>query len=685
MGLKDVSIKDTYWSGEDNLIMGFYIPCLENSISYDRAVGFFNSSILQYICEGLYAFIKRGGLIRLICSTELSDNDRDLIKQGYDIRKIFEDKFIEPVKTLLLDSDKPNVKNLCWLIKNKRLDIKICIREWNTVTKIQSTLFHEKFGVFKDETNDVISFLGSVNESARGWMYNEESFEVSVSWEQVLKKRVDDKVTRFEKLWNGQAKSVKTYEFPDAIKRNLIEYAPEEPIDALSSDIFFNKENNPSFKPRQCQIAAKERFMKSNYYCLFQMATGSGKTKAALFSLADIYDWRLLLILVPGSELVTQWENDVKIFYNDCLIIKCSSDYQKWKERLLDVIQAKVPERTIIISTYDSAISDFAMDKWISLKPSIFALICDEAHNLGAPQTQKIMDLQPAYNIGLSATPTRNFDEAGTDKILNFFKGNTYTFSIREAIDCGYLVNYEYTVIPCFLAHNEWERYKELTVDISRIKGSSDDKSKEKTHVQDDKLKRKYMERSDLLKTADNKLNLFIEIINKIPEGSRILVYADSLHHLLGFARKLDEMRKEYFIYTGDKDSKVLRPKMLDEFKLGVRKILLAIGCLDEGVDIPVCDAAIFVSSSTSERQFIQRRGRVLRKSPGKTRAYVFDYLVIPCYDSTNKDEKQLAKRLVLGEYQRINLIASDAINGETTRNDLDQVLEKMGLNPYQF
>ena len=188
MSLRTVSFQDTYWSGENDLIKEFYVPCMEDSIEYYRAVGYFNSSILCYITNGLYPFIQNGGRMRIVCSVNLSPEDERQIALGYDIRQLMEDK-IDPVIQNLIDLNIANIKNLCWLIKNNRLDIKVCLRK-DPNDPGTYHLFHEKFGIFKDADGNAISFLGSVNETLGGWINNEESFEVSQNWIPVLQASV---------------------------------------------------------------------------------------------------------------------------------------------------------------------------------------------------------------------------------------------------------------------------------------------------------------------------------------------------------------------------------------------------------------------------------------------------------------------------------------------------------------
>ncbi|MFW6025405.1 MAG: DEAD/DEAH box helicase family protein [Candidatus Woesearchaeota archaeon] len=682
--MKNIQIKDTYWSGEDNIINDFYIPCLKESVQYDRAAGYFSSSILKYITEGIFYFIDNNGKMRLICSPKLSPEDKKQIKEGYEARNILNESLNREIKKLINDRNNPNVSNLFWLIKNDRLDIKICLKQTSDIH--ENIIFHEKFGVFIDEKKNAISFMGSINESLRGWIYNEESFEVSLNWLDILEARVNNKIERFNKLWNGAAKNINTYKFPEALKKKIINEAPDEPVRELTAKYNINtsfetiKENEFNFVPRKCQTEAYNKFYDSDYKCLFQMATGSGKTMAALYSFQEIEGWKFLLILVPTIELVEQWEKDVKLFFPESHVIKCSSDNPKWKENLIDIIQANFPFKTVVISTYSSAKDDFGYSKWQEVSDDISGIICDEAHNLGGSKTQRIMNLNPEYRIGLSATPQRNFDEIGTKKILNFFNNNVYKFSIKEAIRAGYLVEYYYNVYPVFLTEFEWDKYKKLTKQILKLQYLKEEEKKE-----DDILQRKYRKRAKLIKTAENKTYVFNNIIEDIPDDNRILIYGNSKRHLQRFAEILDSMGKEYFIYTGNKNSKKERPVMLEQFKLGTRKILLAINCLDEGIDIPVCDSAVFISSSTSKRQFIQRRGRVLRKSIGKNRAYIYDYIVIPEIEQNNQEEIRIAKQIIQKEYDRINIVADDAINGERVKQKLDKILDTYGLNPYSF
>lgn len=475
-----------------------------------------------------------------------------------------------------------------------------------------------------------------------------------------------------------------TFDFPKASRLKLIQNAPEHPVDyiyRISAGI------HPNFKPRSCQEDAKNAFLQKNFSCLFMMATGSGKTKAAMYAISQIDTWKLLLICVPSLELVEQWEADVRLFYPDTPIIKCGSPYRGHKELLKSLTQARFPEQVVVISTYDSAQGDYYMAKWKLAKTEQFAMICDEVHNMGAPKSQCLMELNPAYRIGLSATPRRNFDEIGSEKILDFYHQNTFEFSIKDAQREHYLVEYQYRILPCAMPEDDWELYKTFSREIVQLQHTLEQEDNEKEQLRlRQRIEGRYRDRAKLLKKNDQKAQTLQTIFDEIPPTARVLIYGDDLHHLAEIGQALDHMGKYYFKYTGELDAQKERPTILKEFRQGIRKILLAVGCLDEGIDIPACDVAVFISSSTSERQFIQRRGRVLRVAPGKTSAWIYDYLVYPILSArTNDDERRLALSMIDAQYRRINLMVEDSINGIQERQKLDQFLSQRRLNPYDF
>ena len=83
--LNKINFKTTYNSKSDNIIKNFYIPALENSISYDRISAYFDSKILKMYSTGLEYLCKKNGKIRFIFSCDISDKDYVLMKKGYEL------------------------------------------------------------------------------------------------------------------------------------------------------------------------------------------------------------------------------------------------------------------------------------------------------------------------------------------------------------------------------------------------------------------------------------------------------------------------------------------------------------------------------------------------------------------------------------------------------------------------
>ena len=237
------------------------------------------------------------------------------------------------------------------------------------------------------------------------------------------------------------------------------------------------------------------------------------------------------------------------------------------------------------------------------------------------------------------------------------------------------------------MAQEDWVSYVGASRRIKKYRQAVENSKKaEDKEKYEKKLEEEYRTRAKILKKCDSKTNSIEAIYDEIPENSRTLIYGEDITHLDILGAELDRLGKRYFKYIGTLDAQKQRPTILEEFKHGIRKTLLAVGCLDEGIDIPACDVAVFVSSSTSERQFIQRRGRVLRTAPGKRGAQIYDYLVYPNLGGNASDEERdLALNMIESQYRRIELMMDDAINGAQEQQKNRAFLSSRGLNPFEY
>ena len=228
-GLKSLEIKLEYRSGQDDLVNDFYIPCLEQAVSYERAAGYFSAQTLNLAARGVAGLIRNDGTMRLVVNPELSKNDADRIQQGYEQR--LDEVLVEQIKASLVNADEATIKRveaLAWLIASGKLEIKVAIvtREDNQLLNYP---YHEKWGIFLDWNGDKVVFTGSMNETPEGLKKNFEDIDVYCSWKgEDSKARIALKERDFERLWQDKTNGLRVLDFPQAAKKELLKFRPDK-------------------------------------------------------------------------------------------------------------------------------------------------------------------------------------------------------------------------------------------------------------------------------------------------------------------------------------------------------------------------------------------------------------------------------------------------------------------------
>lgn len=463
--------------------------------------------------------------------------------------------------------------------------------------------------------------------------------------------------------------------------------------------------------PREYQKRAFENWKNNKQKGLFAMATGTGKTITSLNCLLEIYNklgYYKAIILVPTITLVEQWEIECKKF-NFSNIIKVCSKYNNWKSsvanlRLLEMTNTDNKLSYIIISTYASFVRSNVFMDLNQFPKNKLLLIADEAHNMGGGlMAQRLSDIKYLRRIGLSATPERQFDDTGNRKLMDFFGcADSYTFeySMAEAIQNGALCRYYYYPHIVRLTENEMAEYVELSKKIVKIMGFQDAESQER-------LKMLLLKRKRIIHKAANKLIVFKQIVERrmtekgnlkytlvyVPEGNKpddfeadifdqsdtMISDPESEHLIDDFTRIVRDMDSHIIVRQFTSES-TDRDAMLKGFADGSIDVLTSMKCLDEGVDVPRSELAIFCASTGNPRQFIQRRGRVLRTHKDKRFAVIHDLIVIP--DNVFDEEcYNLEKNLVQSELRRVRDFALLSENLNDTDNELHEVLNHYNLS----
>lgn len=652
-GLIDLDLKFKYRSNEDKLNVDFYEKCLNVSTRYDRAVGYFTSSSLSALGEGLERFIKNDGKIRIVSNPLLEENDYKAILRGERAKEDIIEKALLRQINICKDTIKnDSLSTLAYLISEGKLEIKIAFSKNNI-------LYHEKFGVFYDSFGNKVAFSGSANETLNGLVNNFEKIDVYFGENELY--RINDMVDDFEKLWNNKTEKLTIINLPNAVLLKMIS--------------FNNKSSNKKeVVPRSYQLEAMKAFKDNNWNGIFEMATGTGKTITSLLITREYKKEKgrmFLIILVPFTHLVDQWIDNCNLLgYKK--IIKCYGNKSSWMTKLESRVRdfnIGISELEVAITTYKSASSIEFNDIISRIKRNGF-IIGDECHYFGIRSLMNNKFGNIEARLGLSATPDRWWDEVGTDNLRGYFGKTVYEYGMSEAIRNGILTEYEYNPVICGLYEDEILEYEKITRRIQKLVLKENKIYEDKKSIEE--LNRK---RSLILSKAKDKLEKLIDLLKKedIKELEHTLIYCAP-----GDIDKITKIVADLGIRVYRFDSRVEnseRTKILKRFDEGDIQVLVAIKCLDEGVDIPSTRKAFFLASTSNPREFVQRRGRILRKAKGKNLAVIYDFVVIPSM-AEEKTYITIAKK----EMPRFAEFSKYAINQHNSRMIMRKYLEIVDL-----
>lgn len=637
--------KNEYRSFNDNIVKDFYIPVLGEAILYQRAVGFFSSSALVMLANGIEGLIKNGGRIEIVASPRLSKEDVDEISRGYELRKVIEQALLRELDALPVECE--TLSYVASLVATGKLDIKIAFLSSHK----EIAMYHEKMGLMTDGDGNVIAFSGSMNESENAFSMNYEAFDVFCSWTED-KKRVQKKQLAFQAIWEDYEPGIQTIEFPDVVCRKLYSYNQELAgrYPEVSEQENFNAHPEGAmylpvhFHARPYQENAVVEWKKHGYRGIFDMATGTGKTLTALLGLWQLFtdnQERLAIIITcPYQHLVDQWVEDIETFGIRPIIGYSDSPQKKWKKNLEQAVRSfrlGVLNFFCFITTNASFVTKKVQEQ-MGLLGADTVYVVDEAHNMGAGYYRKYLPENIGYRLALSATLERYQDEAGTAALSSYFGEKCITYSLKEAIRSGMLTRYYYYPILTYFDRDELDDYLGLTVQISQAM-----KKKNGKMVLSEYAKQLLMRRSKIIAGAKGKLPELKRQMEPHISEKHILIYCGSAtikeNEDDEFGRRQIDLVSEMLgndlgmrvgRFTSRENIKE-RAQIRDAFSKGdLLQALVAIKCLDEGVNIPNIQTVFILASSTNPKEYIQRRGRVLRKALGKDYAVIYDFVTLP-------------------------------------------------------
>ncbi|MDE0211794.1 MAG: DEAD/DEAH box helicase family protein [Boseongicola sp.] len=682
----------------DPLAEEVLIPAFQEASLVSCMVGFFSSEVLASLAPGLATYIacSRNSL-RLIISPLLRAEDQAAIEDGLKSAEEVADRILEE-QTVTEDLlQRHTLKCLSWLLRERRIEIKIAL--------MKDALFHPKVWLF-EEHEDVVAAHGSSNVTYAGIRKNIEQIAVSRSWQDPNQSYITDKLRyEFGRLWEGKDENCLVLPLPEAVRQRLLRtYSSEAPPSEDDLRALYERASGLAEEPGLCEAEpptvpsrgftipewleykdgpfehqgrAVAAWCGAGCRGVLEMATGSGKTITSMIAahrLHKSHEPLLIVVAAPYLPLVEQWCDEVAPFGLKPVNLttagsaaKRASELQKVRRRLrtgLSNVEAVVVSHdTLCAPEFLNAVKSFDFAR---------LLIADEAHNLGR---RSFINDPPQFfehRLALSATPIRQYDEEGTEALFDFFGPVAFRFALDEAIGrC--LVEYDYYVHPVYLTASEMGEWSDLTGKIKQNAWRSD------SGKPDDYLAKLLRDRRALLETASGKISTLMGLLDKEDAGKlrHTLVYAsdkgpaqlDNVNQLLRDKNVLFHQLTADETASQDQTKRIIR-----SFQDGEIQVLTAKRVLDEGVNIPQICKAFILASTTVERQWVQRRGRLLRtcSAIGKTHSVIHDLLALPPGMDEGLDPD--ARALVRAELRRAQEFARLARNAGRPDGPLEMI-----------
>ena len=702
--LRDLQWSTTYSTDKEDLVETFYLPCLRHATAYWRAVGYFSSQVLALISPAIEQFYAQDGKMRLVASPALSEKDRATIQAAY--RQEIHSHHLQHDETVIAclrryldpdrvqaDEERLRLRLLAGMIRDGLLDIRVAVRVHRGGGV---DLYHEKIGVFCDAAGDYVTFNGSPNESWNGWVRNAESFALHRSWATEAQHAHDEREL-FTETWEQRRPSVVIFQLHERVISTLFDrFSPMDPDEA-------SRAGKTSFRlpgpvpSRSCDLGLTaprfieeqglrryqqeciDKWIAADHRGTFALATGTGKTVIALtaargFAEQHADDGRstLVLVVVPTMELAEQWRRNARAFGFKPTV--CNSESKGWSsdvELALSALQGSMPRAECVLVTADT----MAGRNWAAVTKTIENLTCgmlvigDEMHALGTRRrlsSLPVRDDSSVGRIGLSATPRRHNDEQGTRELLSYFGAVLRSISIAEAIRLKALCPYIYVPVVVHLNGTEQDEYDLLSRKIGQAWQAAKGDEEEFHRIAGKHLTRRVRLRSHAAEKTTRGLELAAD---RGSLGHTILYVGEGLHPLTGISqldyllRALNQrgVRANKFVFDTDTDQRRMN---LDMFQRRDLDVLVAMRCLDEGIDIPEARRGVILASTQNPRQFVQRRGRLLRTAPGKESAELLDVLCLPERQPERGSPSWTAERsLVRSELTRALELAEAADN----------------------
>lgn len=699
MSLRTLGLKFAYETLNDDPVTDFYVPVLKQAVRYDRIAGFFSSSSLAVAARGITGLIENQGFMRIIASPHLSKEDAEILTQSGSLPAHIVANMAESLDNFTSEAERDHLAAFGWLLQNGYLEMRLAVIVPDEKNVDPTALFHQKVGIVEDVNGDVVSFSGSINESASGWLNNSEEFKVFKGWEPGQDDYCLADQKKFDTLWSGAHKTVRVVTVPLAVREKLFQLSENFDKERFIARHYVKAKRTKSVEAKlslfSYQQEAHDMWVSHGNQLLFEMATGTGKTRTAIsciYTFLKHANKAVVIITTPQSTLSRQWYNEIQGIGlpADNSIIADGSNH-KWRSDLKTAIKklaAGLGNSLFIYTTHITAASEDFRDIVLSQKKRLtYCFVGDEAHGLGAAKLRFALEPAYTYRIGLSATPKRWFDDYGTHLLEQYFGNESFCFTIADALTTlnpltnkPFLVNYCYYPVFTHLDDAEFSEYIRLSNRIKKLSVYA----KESDEYQN-RLTQLLFDRARIVKRASMKMSALDQILDSMPHVANTIIFAaeSQLEQVVERVTAKGIIAHRFTEDTGTVPEAGFgglseRQYIIKQFREGAYQVLVAINCLNEGIDIPSAETAIIMASTGNPREYVQRIGRVIRQAPGKNRAYIYDFALEPSIDRIEDPEvAQFEYQIFEKECTRIQDMSLNAINNAEVYIDVSNRLER--------
>lgn len=668
-------------------ILSTLIPAIGASSVLDCMMGFFSSSSLAEIAPGLATYLADSHApIRLLVSPVISAADQEALRNGVDPAILIERHFVNS----LPDADalsRHTLACLAWLIREQRLEIRFAF--------LKAGLFHPKVWLLNIE-GQRLTFHGSCNMTGAGLSRNKEQMALARAWMDPCQAATEQRLRdEFIELWDGDDDDCVVVKLPSALKEQLLKTygMGNRPTEAEAFELWKRAKRRTDARVEHTDInsavstpqtgfhipewlnwregpfghqrRAVDAWLAADGRGILAMATGSGKT---LTSLVACHELRartgplLIVIAAPYIPLVMQWCDEARLFGVEPRNLSAAGGPTARRREIADAgrrLALGLRDTEVLVVSHDT-LTDPGLASSLTRLSVPRVLIADEMHNLGSPGFLRNPPDFFDYRLGLSATPIRQYDPEGTDKLFDFFGPPCFEFSLEDAIGVC-LVPYDYYVHRVELNEEEMEDFRDLSEKIRKLGWKIEAKTDDP--MLEDLLRRRRL----IVERARGKIDAFASLIDRVPKAEirYDLVYAtDKGPGQLDEVNTLLHERGLLFhqLTAEETSDRSAVARILNAFRRGEVQVLTAKRVLDEGVNVPEIKRAFILASTTVERQWVQRRGRILRRCDtiGKDHGVIHDFVAMPPSELVTDAD---ARQLVRGELKRVEEFARLARN----------------------